>query len=142
MSRAVTRAIIGGLIFISSCSAKRISFEIDCLTIIAPLTYIYIYIYIYRVYKKNEVLILRLIISKLLKLIAQFWTCFKPRSFLFNFFAHYINGISIKLNKTCYKALQKITDRLPQQVCLNTSNVLLEKKVSSIKRKFTYRKLY
>ena len=27
------------------------------------------------------------------------------------FFAYYINGISVKLNKTCYKALQKITDR-------------------------------
>ena len=32
-----------------------------------------------------------------------------------NFFAYYINGISVKLNKTCYKALQKITDRLLQQ---------------------------
>ena len=96
-----------------------------------------------------------LVISKLLKLIAQFWTCFKPRSFLFRtsviriftpsnvcamtnlvkaidlrcfpimqihyvfrgrqlnfyFFAYYINSISVKLNKTCYKALQKITDR-------------------------------
>ena len=31
------------------------------------------------------------------------------------FFAYYINGISVKLNKTCYKALQKITDRLLQQ---------------------------
>ena len=37
----------------------------------------------YRVYKKNGVHVLCLIISKLLKLIAQFWTCFKPRSFLF-----------------------------------------------------------
>ena len=37
----------------------------------------------YRVYKKNRAHLLCLIISKLLKLIAQFWTCFKPRSFLF-----------------------------------------------------------
>ena len=37
----------------------------------------------YRVYKKNGVHLLCQIISKLLKLIAQFWTCFKPRSFLF-----------------------------------------------------------
>ena len=36
----------------------------------------------YRVYKKNRAHLLCLIISKLLKLIAQFWTCFKPRSFL------------------------------------------------------------
>ena len=34
---------------------------------------------------------------------------------IFNFFAYYINDISVKLNKTCYKALQKITDRLLQQ---------------------------
>ena len=33
--------------------------------------------------KKNGVHVLCLIISKLLKLIEQFWTCFKPRSFLF-----------------------------------------------------------
>ena len=33
--------------------------------------------------KKNGVHLLCQIISKLLKLIAQFWTCFKPRSFLF-----------------------------------------------------------
>ena len=31
------------------------------------------------------------------------------------FFAYYINGISVKLNKTCYNALHKITDRLHQQ---------------------------
>ena len=33
--------------------------------------------------KKNGAHLLCQIISKLLKLIAQFWTCFKPRSFLF-----------------------------------------------------------
>ena len=33
------------------------------------------------------------------------------RQLNFYFFAYYINGISVKLNKTCYKALQKITDR-------------------------------
>ena len=33
--------------------------------------------------KKNGVHVLCLIISKLLKLIGQFWTCFKPGSFLF-----------------------------------------------------------
>ena len=33
----------------------------------------------------------------------------------FNFFAYYTNGIYVKLNKTCYKALQKITDRLHRQ---------------------------
>ena len=38
---------------------------------------------VYRVYKKNGAHLLCQIISKLLKLIAQFWTCFKPRSFLF-----------------------------------------------------------
>ena len=37
----------------------------------------------YRVYQKNGVHVLCLIISKLLKLMEQFWTCFKPRSFLF-----------------------------------------------------------
>ena len=39
--------------------------------------------YIYRVYQKNGVHLLCQIISKLLKLIAQFWTCFKPRFFSF-----------------------------------------------------------
>ena len=40
---------------------------------------------VYRVYqkKKNGAHLLCLIISKLLKLIAQFWTCFKPRFFSF-----------------------------------------------------------
>ena len=33
--------------------------------------------------KKNGAHLLCQIISKLLKLIAQFWACFKPRSFLF-----------------------------------------------------------
>ena len=37
----------------------------------------------YRVYKKIGVYVLCLIISKLLKLIEQVWTCFKLRSFLF-----------------------------------------------------------
>ena len=37
---------------------------------------------------------------------------FMVASSIFNFFAYYTNGISVKLNKTCYKALQKITDRL------------------------------
>ena len=40
-------------------------------------------IYIYRMYQKNGAHLLRQIISKLLKLIARFWTCLKPRSFLF-----------------------------------------------------------
>ena len=31
------------------------------------------------------------------------------------FFAYYTNGTPVKLNKTCYKALQKITDRLLYQ---------------------------
>ena len=34
---------------------------------------------------------------------------------IFNFFAYYINGVSVELNKTCFKALQKVTDRLLQQ---------------------------
>ena len=34
---------------------------------------------------------------------------------IFNFFAYYMDGISVKLNKTFYKALQKITERLLQQ---------------------------
>ena len=38
---------------------------------------------LHTVYKKNGAHRLCQIISKLLKLIAQFWTCFKPRSFLF-----------------------------------------------------------
>ena len=39
-------------------------------------------------------------------------------SAIFNFFAYYINGVSVtryKNNKTCYKTLQKIMDRLLQQ---------------------------
>ena len=40
---------------------------------------------------------------------------FHSRQGIFKFFAYYINGISAKLNKTCYKALQKITDSLFQQ---------------------------
>ena len=39
-------------------------------------------------------------------------------SAIFNFFAYYINRISVtryKNNKTCYKTLQKITDRLLEQ---------------------------
>ena len=31
---------------------------------------------------------------------------------IFIFFAYYINGISVKPDKTFYKTLQKITDRL------------------------------
>ena len=37
----------------------------------------------------------------------------------FNFFAYYISGISVtqyKNNKTCFKTLQKIMNRLLQQV--------------------------
>ena len=37
---------------------------------------------------------------------------FMVASSIFNFFAYYTNGISVKLNKPCYKALQKIMDRL------------------------------
>ena len=40
---------------------------------------------------------------------------FKVASYIFNFFDDYTNGISVKLNKTCYKALQEITGRLHQQ---------------------------
>ena len=52
---------------------------------------------IYRVYKKNGVHVLCLIISKLLKLIEQFWTCFKPRSFLFcSFRFHLVKAIDLR----------------------------------------------
>ena len=34
---------------------------------------------------------------------------------IFNYFAYHINCISVKLDKTCYKTLTKITDRLFQQ---------------------------
>ena len=37
----------------------------------------------YRVYRKNAIQFLCLIISKVLKLIGQFWTCFKQYSYLF-----------------------------------------------------------
>ena len=43
---------------------------------------------IYRVYKKNAIHILCLIISKVLKLIGQVWTCFQQRSFLFRTICH------------------------------------------------------
>ena len=43
--------------------------------------------------------------------IMQIHYVFHGRQLNFNFFANYINAISVKLNKTCYKALQKITDR-------------------------------
>ena len=42
---------------------------------------------IYRVYKKNAIH-LCLIISEVLKLIGQFWTCFKQCSFLFRTSCH------------------------------------------------------
>ena len=45
--------------------------------------------------------------------IMQIYYVFHRRQL--NFLAYYINGISVKLNKTCYKALQMITDRLLQQ---------------------------
>ena len=38
---------------------------------------------------------------------------------IFNFFVSYINGVSVtryKNNLTCYKTLQKITDRVLQQI--------------------------
>ena len=43
--------------------------------------------------------------------IMQIHYVFHGRQLNFYFFAYYINGISVKLNKTCYKALQEITDR-------------------------------
>ena len=47
--------------------------------------------------------------------IMQIHYVFHGRQLIFNFFAYYTNGISVKVNNTCYKALQKITDRLHQQ---------------------------
>ena len=48
--------------------------------------------------------------------LCKFTMSFIVASKIFNFVAYYINGISAKLNKTCYKALQKITDcLLPQK---------------------------
>ena len=50
--------------------------------------------------------------------IMQFTMSFIVASAIFNFFAYYINGISVtryKNNKTCNTTLQKIADRSLQQ---------------------------
>ena len=49
---------------------------------------------------------------------ANLLMSFIVASAIFDFFAYYINGVSVtrcKNNKTCYKTLQKITDGLLQQ---------------------------